>query len=312
MKNTLLIALIGLTISCSTSKKAIVERTTAESVSEIMTFLASDELEGRNTGSEGIEKAADFIEKYFKKHNISPYFKTYRDILSNYDKVAFNMVGFLEGTDKNLKDEFIIIGAHYDHIGLQKPVNDDAIANGANDNASGSTAVLELAKYFSTRKTNKRSLLFVLFTAEENGLVGSKHLANLLKEKGMNIYTVVNFEMIGVPMQKSYKAYITGYEKSNMAQKINEYVNEEFIGFLPTAKQYQLFARSDNYPFYQVFKIPSQTICTFDFTNFDYYHHVDDEVSEMNFSHMSAIINKVAVALEKMAITPTQEIKMNE
>lgn len=285
---------------------------TASSVAAIMNFLASDELNGRNTGEEGIEKAADYIEDFFRTHKVLPYFSTYKDSLSNFTGNAYNMVGLVPGNDAALKDEFIVIGAHYDHIGIKEPLNGDAIANGANDNASGTTAVLELAKYFGHTRANKRSLLFVLFSAEERGLLGSKHLAEKLKNQGFNLYAMVNFEMIGVPMSSTHKAYITGYEMSNMAAKINEYTGKETLGFLPTAKQYQLFRRSDNYPFYLQFSLPCQTISTFDFTNFNYYHHVDDEASEMNFPHMADIINEIIPAITRMATTPTQEIKMNE
>ena len=77
------------------------------------------------------------------------------------------MVGFIPGKDKNLKKEFIIIGAHYDHIGITKSASNDTIANGANDNASGTATVLELARYFGNVKTNKRSIIFALFIAKE-------------------------------------------------------------------------------------------------------------------------------------------------
>ncbi|GAL62396.1 M20/M25/M40 family metallo-hydrolase [Algibacter lectus] len=109
------------------------------------------------------------------------------------------MVGYIEGNDPGLKDEFVILGAHYDHIGTAKEVNGDVIANGANDDASGTVAVMEWAKYFSQTKTNKRSVLFTLYAAEEMGLKGSGHLAERLKSDSLNVYTMINFEMIGVP-----------------------------------------------------------------------------------------------------------------
>jgi len=124
---------------------------------------------------------------------------------------------------------------------------------------------------------------------------------------------MVNFEMIGVPLNnKNYQAYITGYEKSNMADKMNEYTKQDLIGFLPEAKNYQLFQRSDNYPFFKQFKVPCQTISTFDFTNYDYYHHVDDEVSQMDFAFMSTLITNCMPAIQKMVTTPSKEIQMNK
>jgi len=276
-------------------------------------YLASDELEGRNTGSKGIEKAALYIENIFKEYEVKPYFKTYRDSFDLENDVGYNVVGYLPGNDSNLKNEFVILGAHYDHIGTIKEVNGDSIANGANDDASGTVAVLEWAKYFAKTKNNKRSILFTLYSAEEKGLKGSQNLAKRLKELNLDLYTMINFEMIGVPRDKNeIMAYMSGYEKSNMAEKLNMYCCSKIIGFFPKAKEFQLFKRSDNYPFYQEFKIPAQAISTFDFTNFDYYHHVDDEVDKMNFEHMTNFITKMIPAIEGMVNSSTKEIILNE
>ncbi|WP_308990906.1 M20/M25/M40 family metallo-hydrolase [Mariniflexile litorale] len=275
-------------------------------------YLASDALEGRNTGSKGIEKAAVFIENVFKKSAIKPYFETYRDTFNVKDIIGYNVVGYIEGHDPDLKKEFVILGGHYDHIGTAKEVNGDVIANGANDDASGTVAVLEWAKYFAKTKSNKRSILFTLYAAEEMGLKGSGHLAARLKKENLNVYTMINFEMIGVPRaENETMAYITGYNMSNMAEKLNSYANTEIVGFLPKAKEYNLFKRSDNYPFYEAFEIPAQAISTFDFTNFDYYHHVDDEADKMDFKHMTSFINKMIPALEGMVNASTKEIKLH-
>ena len=283
-----------------------------DAVGEIMNFLAADELQGRNSGSPGIEKAAVFIEKIFKENSLKPYFISYRDTLSNYEKAAYNIVGVLEGTDAQLKNEFIIIGAHYDHIGVRSPINGDTIANGANDNAAGTTAVLELARYFGNAKTNKRSLVFALFSAEEKGLLGSKHLAKKLKEQEFKLYTMLNFEMVGVPMVgKDYLVYASGYERSNMADICNGYAGENLVGFLPTAKEFNLFMRSDNYPFHNEFAVPSQTFSTFDFTNYDHYHKVGDEASLMDFNHMATVVNKFIPVIEGIANAAQKEIKYN-
>jgi hypothetical protein len=89
-------------------------------ISDFLKYLSSDELEGRETGTKGIEKAAVFLEDFLKKNKIKPYFKTYRDTLTNFDSPAFNIVGVIEGTDPQLKKEFVVLSAHYDHIGLEK------------------------------------------------------------------------------------------------------------------------------------------------------------------------------------------------
>lgn len=299
-------------INSNQTSSSSIEFSTSESVAKTLSFLASDELEGRDSGSAGIEKAAVFLENLMKQNELKPYFKTFRDTLSNFDKPAYNIVGYLEGNDPKLKNEFVIIGAHYDHIGRIKAVNGDDIGNGANDNATGSTAVTELIKYFGKNKGNKRSLLFVFFSAEKKGLLGSKHLAKKLHVEKMNLYFMFNFEMIGVPMNRTdMLMYITGFGKSNMADKINEISGEKLVGYIPMQTQYQLFRASDNYPFYTEFNVPAQTVSTFDFENFDFYHQPDDEFELMKPEHMAKVINKMIPVLEAMMNTPTKEIQLN-
>ena len=208
MKNTLSIVLVSLLVSCSVSRKAadgnsgldgkssvsnIVEsdKTNNKSISiskasiiKSMEYLASDELEGRATGTEGIEKAAVYIENFFKENNIKPYFETYRDTFKLRNIIGYNIVGVIEGNDPKLKNEFIILGGHYDHIGFGKEVGGDKIANGANDDASGTIAAMEFGKHFSKTKTNKRSILITLYAAEEMGLKG-RTLKNVITGETM-------------------------------------------------------------------------------------------------------------------------------
>ena len=314
-----LISFVGLSLNAQTnvSSKNISNvnyQVAEENVIKTLSYLTSDELEGRDSGSKGIEKAAVYLENLLQENGIKPYFKTYRDTLSNYDKTSYNIVGYIEGTDKKLKNEFVVIGAHYDHIGmLQNGVNGDVIVNGANDNATGTTAVTEVAKYFAKFKNNKRSVLFVFFSAEEKGLLGSKHLAAKLKEQKMDLYFMFNFEMIGVPMKdKGMDFYLTGFGKSNMATTMNEYAGEKLVGYLPIETKYMLFRASDNYPFFTEFNVPAQTVSTFDFENFQFYHQPDDEFELMDTKHMTTVITKTIPVLERMINAPKKEIKLNE
>ena len=310
-KFTIVLALLFIGCKSTTTVPKKVHQVTVDQVATHMNFLASDQREGREAGGEGIAESAAYIENIFSKNGVKPYFESYGDTLSNFDKPAYNVVGWVEGNDADLKNEFVIVGAHYDHIGQGEPVNGDSLANGANDNASGTSAVIELAKYFGNNKTNKRSMLFVLFSAEEKGLLGSKHLAAKLKAQDMQLYFMLNFEMIGVPMQGEELTYITGYKETTMASVMNGYAGKEAFGYLPKAAEYNLFKRSDNYPFYEQFKVPAQTVCTFDFENYPYYHHVDDELSEMDFEHMATVINTSLPVLEQMTNAKEQEINFN-
>lgn len=297
-------------LESSTGQAEVTSFSTPMGIEKAMVFLTSDELQGRDTGSEGISMAAEFIGKVFEANAIKPYFSSYRDTLTNYEGgIAYNMVGYLPGTDAKLKNEFVVVGAHYDHIGVIGNQAGDTIANGANDNASGTTVVLELAKYFGNKKINKRSIIFALFTAEEKGLLGSNHLANKLKEDGMDLYTMLNFEMLGVPMvNKDHSLYLTGHELSNLAAVSNSYAQKNLVGFLPKAKEFNLFRRSDNAPFHDVFNVPSQTYSSFDFTNFEFYHQVGDEVSQMDYDFMAATVNEVIPMLTGIINARTKEI----
>ncbi|NCP59831.1 MAG: M20/M25/M40 family metallo-hydrolase [Flavobacteriales bacterium] len=312
-----IVVLVGVLwlVGCKYSVNSQVEniQITVNQVKEHVEFLASDDLHGRNTGTEGIEKAAKYIENIFIKNNIKPYFQTYRDSFNAKDVVGYNILGYIEGNDRKLKHEFVVLGAHYDHIGTGKLVDGDSIANGANDNAAGTSAVIELAKYFASTKSNKRSILIALFSAEEMGLLGSNHLAKKLHGQNIDLYTMLNFEMIGVPFKdRNYVSFVTGYELSNMSDKINEYASSNFTGFSEVSKKYNLFRQSDNYAFYSEFKLPSQTISTCDLSNYDYYHHVDDEADKLDYEHMASFVNKVIPAIEAMCNTATKEIKMHE
>ncbi len=280
------------------------------SATSALKYLSSDELSGRDTGSEGIEKAAIFIEKVFRKFEVKPYFESYRDSFKLKEVDGYNVVGVLKSKqESNLKP--LLIGAHFDHIGHIKAVEGDSIANGANDNASGTVAVLELAKFLSD-KDLKRDVIFALFSAEEKGLVGSRHLANKMKSMQVEPYMVFNIEMLGVQMvDKDYRAYVTGYEMSNFTEEFNKSYDNQFLGFLPQAKEYGLFKRSDNYPFYEVFEIPSHTICTFDFTNYEYYHHVNDEFEELEVEAFVKLVDDLKPGVLDLANSDENKIILN-
>jgi Zn-dependent M28 family amino/carboxypeptidase len=296
--------------SCSSTKDYTVSQ---ESVSTTLKFLSSDELKGRLAGSEGLEKAAAYLEDVFKKNGVKPYFITYKDTLTNFDKPTYNVVGYLEGTDPELKKEFVVFGAHYDHIGVEKnPKTTDSIYNGANDDASGTTAVAELVNYFGKAKNNKRSILFCFFSAEESGLLGSQSLAAKLAKQNFNMYAMLNFEMVGVPMKRDILAYLTGWSKSNMGDKMNEYAGKKLIGYLDVEMKYQLFRRSDNYSFYNEFHKPAQTICTFDFENFAYYHQVEDSFENMDIAAMTSFIQQIVPVSAKIVNGPAGDIVMKK
>lgn len=281
-------------------------------VANNLKILSSNEFEGRKSGTVGGDKAAQFLADFLKEIKAQPYFATYHDTLQNFSPTACNIVGLIEGNDPNLKNEFVIFGAHYDHIGITKSsIANDSINNGANDDASGVVAVMEIARYFAKHKNNKRSILIAFFAAEEDGLIGSEHLAKKLKKSNLDLYTMLNFEMIGVPMKANHTSYVTGFSRSNISEKINHYAEKNLVGYLPMEFQYQLFMRSDNFPFFLEFNVPCHAISTFDFKNFSYYHHVKDEFEMMDTVHMTALIQDYIKVTQGIANSLQKEIILN-
>ncbi|MDA9303545.1 M20/M25/M40 family metallo-hydrolase [Flavobacteriaceae bacterium] len=276
-------------------------------------FLSSDVLKGRETATQGELVAAQFIRSKFIEAGIKPYFNTYFDTFESTRFKGVNVVGFIEGSEPELKDEIVLLGAHYDHIGLGPKVKNDSIANGANDNASGTAAVLAIANRLARLGTNKRSVIVALFSGEEKGLLGSKALAKKIKAQNTDLYTMLNFEMIGVPfIDRDYEIFLTGYELSNLGGKLNTYTNSTIVGISDVAKKYNVFKRSDNYSFYKEFKVPSHTISSCDLTNFDFYHHVDDEIDQLDFVFMATTINKLIPGILQICNTDSKEIQMYE
>lgn len=277
----------------------------------ILHTIASDKTEGRTPSSKGYKLAAKFLEKEMKNSGIEPYFNgSYRHNFKHEDEKMFNLVGVINA--ENSTDEYIMLSAHLDHVN-EAAIDGDKIYNGANDNASGVVVVLEVAKRLAKQKGKiNKNVLVTFFTAEEIGLIGSEELAKEMKSSNLKLSYMVNYEMVGVPLKNQpYKAYLTGYNESNMAEAFNKATNLEFLGFFDKASDYGLFTRSDNYPFYQQFKTPCQTICTFDFTNYDFYHHPKDEAQQLDYKHINEMIDLSYTGLFEL-LSKDVPIKLND
>jgi hypothetical protein len=310
MKNILLLLVMACVAACAPSKPQVNQIENAGSVltsSSAITmpkaspdqlladvaFLASDKLQGRDTGTDGILEAAGYLRKRLEDIGVKPYEGAYLDAFEAGEVIGYNVVGVFPGSDGKLKNEVVVIGAHYDHIGIVNAVANDTIANGANDNATGTATVLAIAEILKKIDFNKRTVVIALFSAEEKGLLGSKHLAARMKAENKNVVAMVNYEMTGVPMVKQpFLTYLTGYDTSNMGNVFNQAYSKQVVtGKLDQAAKFNLYQRSDNYPFAQEFGIPAQTFSTFDFTNFDYYHKPGDETQYVDAKHMAAVVD---------------------
>ncbi len=217
-----------------------------------------------------------------------------------------NIVGMIRGTTK--PEEYVVFSAHYDHLGIiPGAAGKDSIANGADDDASGTTAVIELANYFSGKKPT-RSIIFVAFTGEETGGHGSQYFSRKLDPN--KVVAMFNIEMIGKESKFGRNsAFITGYEKSDFGKILQNNLNGSTFKFYPDPYPEQnLFYRSDNATLAR-FGVPAHTISTTQIDKDQYYHTVGDEVSTLDMSNITAIIQAIAtssVSIVNGTDTPTR------
>lgn len=266
--------------------------------------LSSDDMEGRKSGTIGIEKAAKYIENEFEKIGLTTFegLETYRQTFSftprrsKNEISSSNIIGVLEGKTK--KDEYVIISAHYDHLGIYKPIDGDSIYNGANDDASGVTGVLALAEYFK-KVGNERTIIFAAFTAEEMGLVGSKHFGkNINAEK---FIAGINLEMIGkTPSFGPNTAWLTGFERSDFGKIVQKNLEGTGYQLFPDPyKKFNLFFRSDNASLARL-GVPSHTFSTTAIDVDKDYHMPSDEAETLNMTVITQTIQAVAKGTESI------------
>lgn len=231
----------------------------ADRMMKSVRYLASEELAGRGPGSAGINKAADFIAEKFKNAGLLPgsddgsYFQVWDDAVNEKGDSApvKNVIGILPGINLNLKDESVVICAHYDHLGLGWPGankgNIGKIHYGADDNASGVAVMLELADLLGKTLKPQRTLVFVAFTLEESGLRGSKHYVRTMKRfPAKKAIGVLNFDAVGRLGDKKLlvlssnsarewkfifmgASYVTGVESEMVTQDLDASDQRSFI-----------------------------------------------------------------------------------
>jgi Peptidase family M28 len=335
MRSRTLFAACTVTIAFASAAHAQhTDSATAERVGALLSALADDSMEGRDTGSRGGAAAARLIATELARAGLQPagdsgWFQRvplaratvtlpngqirHRTMLLNdlaaRDTVpaenrppfaAVNVVGVLPGSDSRLKDEAIVIDAHYDHLGIAAtPVGVDSIYNGADDDASGTVAVMEIARMLAgAHPAPRRTIVFLLVTGEERGTLGSRwYLAHPVLPLE---HTVANLEieMIGRPDSLAGgagKAWLTGYDRSTMGRMLRE----AGIPLVADPRPDQhFFERSDNIIFAWR-GIPAHTISSFNLHGD--YHRVSDEARFTDPVHMAAVINATARAARLLA-----------
>jgi hypothetical protein len=230
-----------------------------ERLKKAVDYLASEELAGRAPGTPGIHKAEEFIANGFKSAGLLPgsddstYYQSWSDVVDSLGNKAAvkNIIGIIPGTNPNLKDESVVVSAHYDHLGLGWPGvrkgNEGKIHYGADDNASGVSVLLELAQTLGKSLKPQRTIVFVAFTSEESGLLGSKYYVKHSQRfpvKG--IIGDLNFDAVGRLENKKVSiisassarewrfiflgaSYVTGVESEIITQDLDASDQVSFI-----------------------------------------------------------------------------------
>ncbi|WP_082493779.1 M28 family peptidase [Massilia sp. Leaf139] len=298
----------------------VLERISAAAMRGNLSFLASDALEGRGTPSRGLDIAAEFIASQFRAAGLEPlgdagYFQTADWNLIDPKRAknppatsaapvkVRNVVGILRGSDPALKDTYVLVTAHYDHVGL-KPGQGDGIFNGANDDGSGTVSVIELAKAFSANKVRpKRSIVFMTVFGEEHGLVGSRYYgANPLVPIEKTI-AGINLEQLGRTDDNEgaqVRAFgVTGYDFSDVGNILKAAGDDTGIRvWKHPVNSDKYFAHSDNQALADQ-GIPSHTVSVA--YAFPDYHGAGDHWDKIDYDNMALVDRTVALAIWTIA-----------
>lgn len=220
-----------------------------------------------------------------------------------------NVVGVLPGKSK--PEEIVLYSAHYDHLGVKSgkvKEEGDLIYNGADDDASGTTAVINLAGYFAKKADNARTLIFTAFTAEEIGGYGSRYFSE--KVESDKISAMINIEMIGKPSKFGKGTlWMTGMQRSNLGTLLNAGLKDQKLEIYQDPYPDQgLFYRSDNATLARL-GVPAHSFSSTQLDKDQYYHQVSDEVKSLDLESMQVVIQTLANATEglvKGTDTPTR------
>jgi hypothetical protein len=278
-------------------------------------YLASDALEGRLIGSPGNDSAAAFIARRYAYLRLKPAVPGYlqnfiaRSAASAHTgdttgKKTQNVVAMLPGSDPVLRNRYIVVGAHFDHLGRSTqfatdPKAGDAIRNGADDNASGTAAVLQLARMLSIVKP-KHSVIFVNFSGEEEGLLGSQYFVDNSPVPLDSIVTMFNFDMVGRMRDNKLLVYGTGTATELPALVAD--ANLKIVPALSIQGGGDGFGSSDHASFYAK-NIP---VLHFFTDNHDDYHAATDDVEKINVAGEARVVDLAFDMIKEVDARPAR------
>lgn len=292
-------------------KRAIAQsEITTKELKKHLYFLSADKQKGRFPGSPESESVSAYIARQFKKAGLKSYDGTYFQnftakirVKSGMAKVpdvkTCNVIGVIEGSDDVLKNEFIVIGAHYDHLGMggasSKKPDTSGIHNGADDNASGTAALLELAEKFAAhRKQLKRSVLFIAFGAEEQGLLGSKYFTEHPVVPLAEIKLMLNMDMVG-RLNDAKQLYMGGAASFSGGMDLMKSLGPS-SGLNPIVIAYDV-GGSDHVSFYK----KNISVLGMHTGGHPQYHTPEDTVDLINFSGEKLVCDYIYQAVYQLA-----------
>ena len=286
------------------------DRSMASNIRSQMEFLASDALQGRGSGTHDELVAAVYLASELRRMGVQPagdnggYIQnvsTERRLRGSGTEPwnTRNVIGILPGRDPKLKDQVILLTAHLDHLGVGRPVDGDNIYNGADDDASGCVAVLELAQALASGERPKRTVVFTFFGSEETGGQGDQFFLAHPPAPLANIVANLEFEMIGRPdpAVKPDQLWLTGYDRSNLGPELARHGAKLVADPHP---EQQFFRRSDNFALARQ-GIVAQTVSSYGLHKD--YHRPSDDLSRIDFSHMEHAIRSMVGPIRWLADT---------
>ena len=213
----------------------------------------------------------------------------------------FNVVGVLPGSDARLRGEAVVLGAHFDHVGVGPAAAGDSIYNGADDNASGVAAVLEAARHLARERAPRRTVIFLLTTGEEAGLLGTRWFLERPPVPLARIVADLQVEMIGRPDSLAGgpgRAWLAGYERST----VGDLLASAGLAIGPDRRpQMNFWERSDNIAFARA-GIPAHTVSSYALHRD--YHRPTDTAERLDFAHMTRVIGEIVRATRLLASVP--------
>jgi hypothetical protein len=297
----LLAGTLPLLFACHARPAAVAPRAPAVREADVrreLLALADDSMEGRGTATRGGARAARFIAGELERFGITPAGDSgYFQRVPTRRGPAVNVIGILRGADARARDSAVVMAAHYDHLGIGRPVAGDSIYNGADDDASGVVAVLQTAHALAG-SAPRRSIVFLLTTGEEVGLLGTRRYLEAPVVPLDRTVAELEVEMIGRPDSLAGgagHAWLTGYERSTMGDMLKAAGSPVVPDPRPDQ---QFFQRSDNIAFARR-GIPAHTLSSFNLHSD--YHQPSDEASRVDLGHMTAVISAAAAAMRELA-----------